>query len=91
LWGSDLNRVLPNIYGTLSRYVLVLSTATYVRKHWTRVEYDAVAASAPERILLLDLGELPPDLPSGLVYRGNSPGELVQLIPALRQRLTRHH
>jgi TIR domain/AAA domain len=90
LWGTDLKRVLPNTYGTLSRYVLVLSTQHYVRKHWTRVEYDAVAANAPERILLLDFGELPPDLPNDLVYRGSSPGELVQLVTVLRERLAAH-
>jgi hypothetical protein len=87
LWGTDLNRVLPNTYGVESRYVLVLSTPNYVAKHWTRVEYDAAAHKAPDRILLLDLGELPADLPPGLVYRGTSPGELVGLIGALRNKL----
>lgn len=88
LWGTDLSLVLPNIYGTLSRYVLVLSTETYIHKNWTRVEYDAVTANAPERVLLLELGALPPDLPPELVYRGSSRAELVQLIPALRRRLS---
>ena len=87
LWGTELTRVLPNTYGVQSRTVLVLSTNHYVAKHWTRVEFDAAAAHDPERILLLDLGALPPDLPTGLVYRGNSPAELVGLLDALRCRL----
>jgi hypothetical protein len=87
LWGNELSRMLPNTYGVQSRYVLVLSTPNYVAKHWTRVEYDAVALKAPDRILLLELGELPTDLPPGLVYRGTSPGELVGLIDALRNKL----
>ena len=87
LWGADLNRVLPNTYGVQSRFVLVLSTHDYVVKYWTRMEYDAIAAKAPNRILLLDLGELPTDLPPGLVYRGGSAGELVGLIGALRKKL----
>ncbi|MGM1062336.1 TIR domain-containing protein [Saccharothrix sp. Mg75] len=87
LWGTDLNRVLPNTYGVASRYVLVLCTPVYVAKHWTRIEYDAVATRAPERILLVGLGELPADLPDGLVYRGGSPGELVGLVSAIRDKL----
>lgn len=87
LWGADLNRVLPNTYGVQSRFVLVLSTHDYMVKYWTRMEYNAIAAKAPNRILLLDLGELPTDLPPGLVYRGGSAGELVGLIGALRKKL----
>jgi AAA domain/TIR domain len=44
LWGTDLARVLPNTYGVQSRSVLVLCTSRYVAKHWTRVEFDSVAA-----------------------------------------------
>ena len=87
LWGTDLHRVLSNTYGVQSRYVLVLSTQQYVAKYWTRVEYDSVASSNPDRILLLDLGALPTDLPHGLAYRGGSPAELVGLISALHSRL----
>lgn len=87
LWGTDLNRVLPNTYGVQSRYVLVLSTPRYVAKHWTRVEFEAVAARGPERILLLELGALPADLPPGLVYRGGSSGEMIGLITAIRAKL----
>jgi hypothetical protein len=87
LWGSNLHRVLPNTYGIQSRYVLVLSTQNYVEHYWTKVEWDAVASQAPDRILLLDMGALPPDLPRDLVYRGSSPAELVGLISALRTKL----
>jgi hypothetical protein len=91
LWGSDLNRVLPNTYGVQSSYVLVLSTQNYVDKYWTKVEYDAVASHAPNRILLLDMGALPAELPPGLVYRGSSAAEMVSLVDALQQKLTNHH
>jgi AAA domain/TIR domain len=88
LWGTDLTKVLPNIYGVQSEHVLVLSTPAYVAKHWTRVEYEAVASRTPGKILLLDHGALPKDIPPGLVYRGSSPGQLVGLIPALRKKLS---
>lgn len=90
LWGSDLNRVLPNIYGVESTYVLVLSTQNYVDNYWTKVEYDAVATRAPDRILMLDMGALPAALPPGLVYRGGSRAEMVGLVEALRQKLQYH-
>lgn len=88
LWGSDLNRVLPNTYGVQSKYVLVLSTSHYVSKYWTKLEYESVASKAPDRILLLDLGALPSDLPTGLVYRGGSNTEMIGLMDALRSKLT---
>lgn len=87
LWGSDLNEVLPNTYGVQTKFVLVLSTEHYVSKHWTTLEYEAVAAQAPDRILLLDLGARPEDLPDGLVYRGSTPAEMVGLMSALRAKL----
>jgi hypothetical protein len=87
LWGDDLYRILPNTYGVQSRLVLVLSTEKYVAKYWTRVEFDAVARQHPQRILIVDIGALPDDLPKGLVYRGSSPGELVGLVDALRRKL----
>jgi hypothetical protein len=87
LWGTDLFRLLPNTYGVQSRYVLVLSTKYYVRKHWTMIEFTSVASVQPGRILFVDLGGLPPDLPQGLVYRGSSQAELIGLIRALEQKL----
>jgi hypothetical protein len=89
LWGTDLEQVLPNTYGAQSRYVLVLSTPSYVSRYWTRLEYDSVAQNHPDRILLLDMGQLPADLPAGLVHRGSSPAELVGLADALRAKLAR--
>jgi hypothetical protein len=88
LWGRDLNLLLPNTYGVGSRFVLVLSTQAYVTRHWTLAEYRAVADAHPERLLLLEAGTLPPDLPEGLVYRGTSAGELVGLVAALQQKLS---
>jgi hypothetical protein len=87
LWGTDLNHVLPNTYGMLSRYILVLSTEHYVQKHWTRVEFDAAATAAPNRILLLAMGVLPSDCPAGLVCRGSGPEDMLELIPTLRKKL----
>ena len=88
--GERPSPVLPSTYGVQSRYVLVLSTQSYVDRYWTRVEFDAVATRAPDRILLLDMGSLPADLPPGLVYRGGSPAELVGLTNALRKKLADH-
>lgn len=87
LWGTDLNQLLPNIYGVESKHVLVLSTPAYVSKHWTIKEYEAAAAHAPDRILLLAMGALPDNLPAGLVYRGSSPAEMAGLVGALRKRI----
>lgn len=87
LWGSDLNKVLPNIYGVQSRFVLVLSTKSYIEHYWTMLEFHATTAQAPDRILMLDMGALPADLPKGIVYRGSSPAELVGLMKALRDKL----
>lgn len=87
LWGTDLNEVLPNTYGVQSKYVLVLSTPQYVAKHWTMEEFKAAAAQAPNRILLLNLGARPANLPDGLVYRGGTPAEMVGLMAALRAKL----
>jgi len=87
LWGADLTRVLPNTYGVQSRFVLVLSTPAYVNKHWTIEEFRAAAGRHPERILLLEMGALPADLPPEIVYRGSSDGEMIGLIAALRSRL----
>ena len=68
-----------------------MSTQNYVDKYWTKVEYDAVASHAPNRILLLEMGALPANLPPGLVYRGSSAAEMVSLVDALQQKLANHH
>jgi hypothetical protein len=87
LWGIDLTKVLPNIYGVRSRYVLVISTEVYATKYWTQIEYDAVANDNPDRILLLDCGKLPDNIPEGLVYRGSAPAQMMGLVKALREKL----
>jgi hypothetical protein len=87
--GTDLGRVLPNMYGVQSRYVLVLPAPEYITKCWTRIEYESAAAHASERILfLLDRGALPDDLPKGLVYRGGSNGKMIGPIDAVRSKLS---
>lgn len=87
LWGTNLHRVLPNTYGVESRFVLVLSTEHYVKKYWTKLEFHSVAREFPERILFLDMGGLPDEMPKGLVYRGTSQAELIGLISALECKL----
>jgi hypothetical protein len=52
------------------------------------VDVGVAGAAAPERILLLDCGRLPDNLPEGIVYRGSSPSEMIGLIDALRQKLS---
>jgi hypothetical protein len=88
LWGQPLSQVLPAIYEVEARHVLVLSSAYYVRKHWTKLELDAVMRGAPGRLLMVDLGAWPEDVPSDWVaIRGDEAG-MVRLVPALRSRLS---
>jgi hypothetical protein len=87
LWGEDLDKVLPNIYGVRSRFVLVLSTDHYIRKHWTQVEYNAVVTSNPGRILLIKLGAIPTDLPRNIAHWGGSTSDLIGLVSALLGKL----
>ncbi|MEU8632808.1 AAA family ATPase [Amycolatopsis sp. NPDC048633] len=89
LWGTNLSKVLPNTYGVSSRYVLVISTEIYATKYWTQIEYEEAASEAPDRILLLDCGKLPDNIPDGVVYRGSAPAQMVGLVDALRQKLAR--
>lgn len=86
MWGKDLNRALPHVYGVQSRFVLVLSTAAYVRKHWTRIEFEA-ARAREGRLLVINLGELPPDMPQDVVYRKGTLIETVRLLDVLREKL----
>ncbi|HEX9731342.1 MAG TPA: TIR domain-containing protein [Thermoanaerobaculia bacterium] len=86
MWGKDLNRALPHVYGVQSRFVLVLSTAAYVRKHWTRIEFEA-ARAREGRLLVVNLGELPPDMPQDVVYREGSLVQTVRLLDVLREKL----
>jgi hypothetical protein len=86
MWGEHLSRVLPQIYGVDARYVLVISTAHYVAKHWTLVEFEEARASGTMP-LVVDLGALPPDLPADVVCWRGAPAHLVGLLDALRVRL----
>ena len=88
LWGEDLNQVLPHVYGQESRYVLVLSSADYVRKHWTTVEFRATLRRLGGRLLLVDLGKIPKGMPKDIVYRASTPDMLVSLVPVLREKLS---
>ena len=85
-WGLDLNQALPHVYRVRSRFVLVLSTPAYVRKHWTRVEFEA-ARMRPGRLLVVNLGELPPDMPRDVVYREGTIVETVRLLDVVREKL----
>ena len=88
LWGEDLDRLLPNLYGARSRFVVVLSTTSYVRKHWTLVEFQAARERDPKRILFVSLGGMPPDWPKGLVYYDGRPGQLIRLASEIRKVLS---
>ena len=83
LWSQNLNSALPNVFGARARYVLVLSTPHYVRKHWTLVEFEAARAGSAT-LLLVDAGALPADVPDEFVCWRGSPAGLVALLDALR-------
>jgi hypothetical protein len=90
LWGQDLNKALPNTYGVDSRFVLVLSSASYVKKHWTKFEFTAALQSlGHERILLVNLGKLPADMPQDVVFLPGTQANLVTLISTIRGKLSR--
>jgi len=86
MWGEDLARVLPKLYGVESRFVLVLSTKAYCDKHWTRVEFDA-ARGSKNQLLVVNLGQLPENMPEDVVYRNGSRAQLVGLLDDLRTRI----
>jgi len=71
-----------------ARYVLVLSTAAYVRKHWTRVEYGAAREGKEGRLLLVDLGVQPADYPDDEIYIRGTPNELVRLVSVIKARIS---
>jgi hypothetical protein len=88
LWGQSLNKVLPHTYGVDSRFVLVLSSAHYVKKHWTRREFAEAQKSLGEgRLLIVNLGEVPPDAPGDLVFMDASHKNLIGLIDTLKRKL----
>ena len=87
LWGEQLGDVLPKLYGERSRFVLVISSAAYVAKYWPRVEFQAAKEKLGSNLLVVDAGELPPDLPGDVVYRRSDPASMVSLLAALSQKL----
>jgi hypothetical protein len=46
LWGEDLAQKLAAIYGEQSRYCVIIVSASYAAKVWTRLEFRAAVASA---------------------------------------------
>jgi hypothetical protein len=88
MWGQDLNKALPNTYGVDSRFVLVLSSESYVRKHWTQIEFSIALNSLSDgHLLVVNFGKLPPDMPPNLVFMDASPANLVGLIENIRRKL----
>jgi hypothetical protein len=88
LLGNDLYQVLPNLYGQDAGTVIIVCTATYLAKHWTRVEYDAVRAANGDRIVLLSIdGALPPDWPAGHLYQAATPANLIGFVDLVVARV----
>lgn len=87
MWGENLNKVLPNTYGVNSRYVLILSTQRYVQKQWTIVEFNAALKENPNKLLIVNFGALPSQIPEDLVYQNANSETLVYLIESLRNKL----
>jgi hypothetical protein len=87
LWGKDLSRLLPNLFGQEAATVIVLCTARYREKYWTRVEYDAVRQTHGDRVVLVSLdGKLPDDWPVGDLYLEGTPENLVRLLDLVAAR-----
>jgi hypothetical protein len=87
LWGEQLSDALPKLYGERSRFVLVISSSAYLAKYWPRVEFQAAKQKLGSNLLVVDAGELPPDLPSDVVFRRSDPASMVSLLEALSQKL----
>ncbi len=86
--GQDHGRLTPNTHGVQSSYVLIVSTPRYVQRHWSTTEWAAIVDAQPDRVLLLDFGALPSDLPNGVVVRRGDAGDIQSLIEALGAMLT---
>jgi hypothetical protein len=88
MWGQDLNKVLPNTYGVDSRLVLILSSDSYVKKHWTNMEFKAaLEALGFERLMIVNLGSLPRILPPNIVVMNANPANLVSLVANIRTKV----
>ncbi len=70
LYETDTDNLVPNTYGVRSKRVLVLSTPRYVAEHWEAAAYQQAADKDPGRILFLERGVLPLNLPEGAACRG---------------------
>ena len=67
--------------------MLVISSAAYVAKYWPRVEFQAAKEKLGSNLLVVDAGELPPDLPGDVVFRRSDPASMVSLLAALSKKL----
>ena len=67
--------------------MLVISSAAYVAKYWTRIEFQAAKEKLGSNLLVVDAGHLPPDLPGDAVFRSSDPASMVSLLAALSQKL----
>jgi hypothetical protein len=90
LWGQRLSDVLNGVYSVKSRYVLVLSSQAYVEKHWPRFELDVAVKSdvVRGRLLVVDLGKLPDNLPSDMIVKPSTQADLISLIDDITMKLT---
>ena len=89
LWGHDLNTVLPQTYGVESRFVLVLSSESYVNKYWPGVEFAAASKSAGDgRLLVVNLGKLPAAMPRDLVFMDANHASMVGLVETIKEKLS---
>jgi hypothetical protein len=46
LWGEDLGGYLPDVYSVQSRYCVIVVSANYAKKVWTRLEFRSAIAGA---------------------------------------------
>ncbi len=91
-WGENIFKISLDKYGAESRYVLMLISKTYVKKHWADMErqiMQTVSRVGKAYILPLHLGENLPKvdgLNENVAYRKwkDNPGTIAELI---RQKL----
>lgn len=97
LWGENLGDQLPEIYGKLTRYVILFVSQHYVGQHkkWPKVERQAAQSRAidqPEAYLLpirLDDTEIP-GLPSTVAYIDRREHSVDEIARALVKKLAQH-
>src|SRR5688572_4645957 len=85
-WGKDLFKVSLDKYGAESKYVLMLISSTYIKKHWSDLERQisqTVQRVGEEFILPLRIDDTPVDgLSKNILYEKwkNNPGEIARII-----------